>query len=68
MLLGLFGDKRLLLFPGIGDGDFGEPTELSDQIHWIQAIADFDGDGRPDLLLPRQRGGVELLLNRTGSE
>ena len=65
LLIGLYYTKRLLLLSGAENPNFNEAIEVSNQAHWILDIADFDRDGRPDLLLPARGGVAELLLNRT---
>ena len=58
-----FGPLRI--FPGNGDGTFGDPTQLfsggnADEI----TAADVTGEGKADLILSHN-GNVEVLLNTT---
>lgn len=74
--LGVQGGKlngdELLLLRGLGDGTFDEPRRfLTSAGQAFVAVADLNGDGRPDVLVlsaesaGAPRGGLTLLRNRT---
>ena len=58
-------------FRNLGDGRFQSDAENSAVVRGIGMVsaalfADIDGDGDPDLLLPREWGSIVLLLNQGG--
>ncbi|RYE42361.1 MAG: VCBS repeat-containing protein, partial [Hyphomicrobiales bacterium] len=57
--------RRIVLWPGNGDGSFGEPiiTELgSSQDPAGFAVADFNGDGKTDLAVVTHNSGNEFAI------
>lgn len=71
------GDGRIRIFLGDGKGGFTQrPVELRDasgnppRLHLDYggvAVADFDGDGKPDVATASHAGGVHVLLQRDGN-
>jgi hypothetical protein len=62
--------SRTVILAGVGDGSFREPqfiTEPAIRIPHYQAVADYNGDGRPDLALALGYGTDGLMEIRTGN-
>src|SRR5262249_56466581 len=60
---------QLVVFPGNGDGTFGTPRFFASGGASLgpPASGDFNGDGRPDLVVPLDfSNAVGVLLNTTG--
>lgn len=63
--INLVGEVGILL--GRGDGTFGEGTLfLSGEFPRAMAVADFNGDGKPDVTASDQASSVENVLLNTG--
>jgi hypothetical protein len=63
-------DGRILVLPGIGDGQFSKPIEtiLKDARLRSGAVSDFNQDGEQDLAVASLMSGtVEILFGRDGS-
>lgn len=60
------GTSDVLLFPGNGDGDFGQPLRWPHQV--LDAVdvefGDLDGEGRLDVVVLGHEGQLEILLAR----
>jgi uncharacterized protein (TIGR03437 family) len=57
-LLGSDGGNYVHYLPGRGNGTFLPPREIGTGVAAIAGLADFNGDGIPDLLVRRQFGGA----------
>ena len=60
-------DSKATVFLGNGDGTFKTPTTLANTGLGQFAVADFDGDGKPDLVFPYRTGVRVLLGNGNGT-
>jgi uncharacterized protein (TIGR03437 family) len=64
VIVTLGNPSRLGLMIGNGDGTFQSPVEIVNGSGILLAVADFNNDGRPDLVVWDQ-GSLYLLLNST---
>src|SRR5262249_7873284 len=54
------------LVPGVGDGAFRAQRNIPTGVYMI-GVADFNGDGNPDVVLHREKGPAILLANGDGT-